>query len=470
MELIDLRTIKPADYNPRILKENAAEKLKESIKKLGCVKPIIVNSTNNTIIAGHQRTKTMLELGITECYAFKIDGINMADEMRFNQLHNRCEYEVNERAPKVKINCPLKCGLNRVNAKDIHIVSRGTLGVLNNIICRLLLQYGEFGMPISDIYGNVKISSAYAFASKLLSKDMYVYVLEDDKLKIALEYFGMNYGDFNYDMLKKNTYIQGLAQMKRLRDGKKGKKASMHSSLYEEDVIPYITGKKHLHILDFGAGQKDYVKYLKSLGYNILGVEPYHRKKKSNEIDVKGNIQDFMSVCRELRYSGKYDVVICDSVLNSVDSMTAERAVIFTCKALCKKGGKIFMSGRPLESQQNRENNTNGAKSMVAYINFFDENNFSALYRNGEWFYQKFHSQTQRENILTLLGGHGEIKFAQSSDFSFHIIADNLQEPSKEDALSALEYEWNLPLPNGKSYGLQKEIKRAYEYAVSKNN
>lgn len=58
MELIDLRTIKPADYNPRILKENAAEKLKESIKKLGCVKPIIVNSTNNTIIAGHQRTKS----------------------------------------------------------------------------------------------------------------------------------------------------------------------------------------------------------------------------------------------------------------------------------------------------------------------------------------------------------------------------------------------------------------------------
>lgn len=473
MEKIDLRTIKPAAYNPRVLMDNAAETLKQSIRELGCIKPIIVNAENRTIIAGHQRTKTMLELGISECYGFVLSGLNVADEMRFNQLHNRCEYEVNDNAPIIRVSVPLKCGLNRVSAKDVQVISRGKLGVLNNILCRLLMQYGEFGMPVCDKKGNIKISGAYAFASKLLSQDMYVYCLDDDKMELALKYFSRNYGEFNYDMLEKKTYIQGFAQMKRLRNGKKGEGASMHSSLYEEEVIPYLKSKsdgKSLRILDFGAGQKDYVKKLQKEGYNIFGCEPYHRVKGTNKIAISDNKRDFLHICRDLTTVGKYDVVICDSVLNSVDSIQAENAVVLTCLALCKIGGKIFISGRPLESQAQRENNVNGIKAMVAYANFFDENNFSAIYRNGEWFYQKFHSEKQRKELLEKLGGVGSICYAKKTKYSFHIIADNVKEPDVQDAISALQFEFNLPLPNGKRYGLHEQIKKAYEYAISTNS
>ena len=111
---IKINDIKPADYNPRILTQNAFENLQNSIKKLGVLKPIIVHAENNTIVAGHQRTRAMKSLGIEEVDAFVISGINQQDECRFNQLHNRCEYEVGDAAPKIRINKSLKLGYNTV--------------------------------------------------------------------------------------------------------------------------------------------------------------------------------------------------------------------------------------------------------------------------------------------------------------------------------------------------------------------
>lgn len=51
-----------ADYNPREIDEESLKTLRQSIKTLGIVKPIIVSG--NLIVAGHQRTKALLAAGI----------------------------------------------------------------------------------------------------------------------------------------------------------------------------------------------------------------------------------------------------------------------------------------------------------------------------------------------------------------------------------------------------------------------
>lgn len=470
MENIDLLSVKPASYNPRILSNDAKDELKKSLSELGCIKPIIVNKSNMTIIAGHQRTKTMLEMGITQCPAFLLNNINAADEVRFNQFHNRCEYEYNIDAPKIHVRQPLQYGYNRVSNANIEILNRGKLAILNNQLCRLLTLYGEFGAPICDINGNVIISSAYAYATKIVGKDMFVYVCEDAKLKKVIKYFSRDYGKFNYDKLKKETYIQGLAQMKRLRDGRKGKANSNRSTLYEMLVIPYLAKVgKGVRILDFGAGQMDYAKKLKSQGYNIQAVEPYHFKRGSTIIDFKGNTARYLSVCRTLKECGQYDIVICDSVLNSVDSKEAEIAVIRTCKALTKVGGVIFMSGRRKEAQDSRESLSNTFEENVgSYVNFYDENGFTALYRNGQWFYQKFHDEKMRSEVLEMLGV-GKVYCFKDRGQNFSIMATKKSEDARDDAISALRFEFDMILPNGKRYGLQDEITDAYDNRKTDN-
>ena len=455
METIKIDNITPADYNPRLLKDDAFEMLKKSIQELGIVKPIIVNKKNGIIIAGHQRTKAMKALGIKECPAFIMD-IDKEDEIRFNQLHNRCEYEISNDAPKVKINAPIVKGFQRVETKDITILDKGKLGALNNELCRLVAKYGDFGCPIADLDGNVFVSSAYARASKLCNRPLWVFGADNvDKI---VDYMSQTYGEFSYDNLPRTTWQQSYAQMFRIRENSK---RYNRSTLYETMVIPFVQNHKKLSLLDFGAGQKDYAKMLKSKGYDIIAVDPYHRKGTSNQIDVTGNKMDYLAICNRIEQKGLFDVVICDSVLNSVDSKDAEINVINTCRALCKPNGIIFISGRCFEQANYQTFREGAVRSKQSDIRFFDKNNFSAQQRQGEWFYQKFHDVEQRNKVLVMIG-EGKVQILHNRRSGFQIMANNTKPLSEEDALKALKAEFNMPLPNGKSYGLQDKIEQSW--------
>ena len=47
MEYIDISILNPAEYNPRLLTNEAQEDLKKSIKELGIIKPIIIRQSDN---------------------------------------------------------------------------------------------------------------------------------------------------------------------------------------------------------------------------------------------------------------------------------------------------------------------------------------------------------------------------------------------------------------------------------------
>lgn len=58
--------LKPADYNPREIREESLAGLKGSIAKFGMIVPIIWNETTGNIVGGHQRYKILLEEGVKE--------------------------------------------------------------------------------------------------------------------------------------------------------------------------------------------------------------------------------------------------------------------------------------------------------------------------------------------------------------------------------------------------------------------
>ena len=123
MEYIDINLLNPAEYNPRLLSEDAQGKLKESITELGIIKPIIIRRSDYRIMAGHQRTKTMKLLGYTHVPAFILDGVNSTDEVRFNQLHNYAECEISDVQPDIRVIIPEGVeGFYTVPNKDILMV------------------------------------------------------------------------------------------------------------------------------------------------------------------------------------------------------------------------------------------------------------------------------------------------------------------------------------------------------------
>ena len=80
---IKISSIKGAEYNPRLLSEQAEKDLINSINRFGQIKPIIVRKENMTIVAGHQRTKIMKNIGYDMVDAIFLEDVKLSDEATF---------------------------------------------------------------------------------------------------------------------------------------------------------------------------------------------------------------------------------------------------------------------------------------------------------------------------------------------------------------------------------------------------
>lgn len=59
METWKRSEIKEATYNPRVITDQSKKKLKEKMKAVGLLQPLIVNRRTNTLVSGHQRLATL---------------------------------------------------------------------------------------------------------------------------------------------------------------------------------------------------------------------------------------------------------------------------------------------------------------------------------------------------------------------------------------------------------------------------
>lgn len=470
-----LEAVAPADYNPRRLSDEAFETLKSSLRDLGIIRPIIL-AADNTIIAGHQRTRSMKAIGITHAPAFVIENANKTDEIRFNQIHNASDVEFGTQTLTVPAFDDEQVGsFVHVDPASITGPTKGRGAGKRNELLRLLTRYGEFSSAVATQAGEVIIGKQYAASCAIIGMPLLTYVLPDHLRELALSYFAESYGVFSYDHLPRTTWGQTLAQMHRLRTGRQ---TANLSTLYEYVVIPRL--QREDRILDFGAGQKDYVKMLRRRGHDIIAYEPYFRFE--NRIDVTQVHRDIDRLCEELRTRGRFDVVICDSVLNSVDSLQAQEDVLVSLAALCRPGGTVYYSGRSLPASNYADDQlltfTASAKRTT---HFFDADGFTAIYSRGVWRYQKMHSYEEVVRMSTDVFGPGFTLFDNDGreieqkeyevdplkySFTWKVATRKRKDLPQGRSKESLAREFNMPLPGNTSYGRSDDIIEAFRAAL----
>lgn len=437
-----------ADYNPRKLPEDKFLKLQESLKLLGIIKPLIVNGDNGVLTAGHQRTRAIKAVGIKTAPVVRIKGINLQDEIRFNLFHN--SIETDKSSTKINLRNATVGEYSILSHNDITIVKNDNAPVVKSI-CGLIAKYGEWGSVVCDEAGNVILNSEYAVAAKLTKTDLIVYVIPDKLKDITLQYLYEEYGDYNYDTLGIKSYNQLYCQMNRLTKG--GRRANK-SSLYDGYVLPFIN--KEMRILDFGAGKCAYVNMLRKKGYNAFAYEPNYQNEKNN-IDMNMVVKMIRDIEKDVAANGLYDVVVLDSVFNSVVSDEVENYVACICRLFLKPDGVFFTGTRNLGHIESKSRNTKVAQKGRG-LEFLDKGNFSATFRSGVWTMQHFHS---KETLSQLLERYYESVecLGTTTSTQIYAIAKNPLKIDREYAEKTLEFELNMEYPNNFRHNQHKKLK-----------
>ncbi|PVZ86719.1 nuclease [Serratia sp. S1B] len=453
----DITNLHGAKYNPRHIDDTDLQMLAESIKTLGLVKPLIARG--NLLVAGHQRTKALRVNGVTRAAVYQLPtAANVYDEVRFNQLHNGTDMDSGDEDCKIA-GLSGKSGFVVVAAGQITANLRARMAYIRREISEMIMKYGPWGGCVATEAGEVIHCAQYALASKAVKAPLTVFVIPTSERARYKKYLDRQYGVFSYGHLEKKTYVQTYAQMMRLREGSR---KDNRSKLYETLVMPYLSNHEHgkkLRGIDFGSGQGDYANFLRGLGFDLLDLELFRRLGAGNVIDRRSVHRMIDAMCQSLKSHGLFDYVVCDSVLNSVDTLEAERSVMTFIKGLCKPGGQVFFSGRRLEFEQaSMRFMKAGAKKSKIY--FLDKDNFTAKYRKGNWFYQHFHSA---DDVRRLAKAHA-LKITQHGNIgsSFQVQATSEQPPSTEALSAAIRYEFELVLPDGKPLGRSADVMDAF--------
>ncbi|MFE2346058.1 methyltransferase domain-containing protein [Kitasatospora cineracea] len=441
VESYPLAGLKPAPYNPRRLSDEAFDRLQRSLALFGCVKPVIVNG-NSILIAGHQRTKSLKAIGQTHAPAILLDGhVSTGDEVQFNLLHNSVETDGSKvRVPR---SGPDAHGWEWIKPEDVTAVSRSNAAIQSEIR-RLVTRYGTWGSIVADSAGRVILNNDYAVVVADLKLPLLCYrlsVQEADELAVWLD---GEYGVYDYTQLGIRAYNQHWCQMHRL-GGDEGD--SNKSTTYEQHVLPEL--RRGQRVMDFGAGELAYIKRVRDQGWDAHWYEPHVKAKgKENALDVAATVSHIRDLQRDVPANGLYDVVVLDSVINSVTSLEFEDAVVTACNSLLAADGVFYTGTRSLGSVERRMSGKK-ARHNGRYrraIEFLDENGFTATFRKGVWTMQRFHSPETLRELMERFFGEVEIRGNPSGGNIYAVCRKPLPLP-EEQRRAALELEFNMEYP-----------------------
>ena len=443
-----LAQLKPADYNPRHLDEEKFVLLQESLRKFGVIKPVIINGENGILTAGHQRTRAMKAIGLTHCPAIRLQGITRTDEIRFNLFHN--SIETNKTPVTLNLDdCELEpetyCYLEHERIQ----FKRNANALIINGMSGLIMRYGGWGSVVCDEEGRVLLNSDYAVACKQLRVPCLVYMIAREQEEEMMRYLSIDYGQYYYDALGVKSYNQLHCQMHRLQ-GKKSRLIT--SSLYENYVLPTL--QKNERTVDFGAGRCAYANMLMKQGYKMLAYEPHFQQKGS--LNIREVVRMIKVLREDIRKHGLMDVVVLDSVLNSVVNSQFEHAVLTTCNALLKQDGRIYIGTRSLPF-------TERLKTFKTYnshgrdIQFLDKENFGATYRSGVWTMQHFHTHDSLRNLLLEYFENVEIK-GRESEVQLYAIASHPRKLPRAKVEEAINVEFNMEYPGNYHHNMHGEL------------
>jgi hypothetical protein len=218
-------------------------------------------------------------------------------------------------------------------------------------------------------------------------------------------------------------------------------------------------------VVDFGAGLADKTQLLIDMGIDAIPFEPYWTGGKDSGFELEEGRDMGRRFLERVAAGDRFDTIFLAAILNSVPFRRDRELIVAICAALCYGHPKAQTIAGVNSDQvfvSHMKNNRSAARGA-------GDGRFALTYETGVTVadlekvpkMQKFHSLPEWRVLWGTQFGKVD---AWDTGEAFLVARCTMpHEPNLETLAEALQFEFELPFPDGERYGLGYEAFDAFE-------
>lgn len=497
LKLVPIDKVRPSTYNPRKADPKRLDVLELSLRKLGFLLPLFADA-GGELLSGHQRHHVARRIGMSHVPVFFVPPMALSERKGINIAFNRgtndldmADTPVNMTEALARANLDLAASLvpdqeiggvdfyRCLNTKSVSLdtllkANRGKWVNYARNMARLL--YGKkITMPIVCTPDHKVVNGIgrlqYAAEKKWKSIDVVYISFEEAELSHAmLNLLSMDFDIHNRyeDLLRYNSFRRARRARKELGQGFIFTVAPKSRSKEFDLGEPKNAAKwKRTHgrtVVDFGAGHLTETKLLRSIGVNVTPFEPY-RLGNGNTINKSESVTIAREFLESVASGKKFTSVFISSVLNSVPFEADRQKIACICAALCDENTRLYACASSATENTSLKV-VHGAKGLAERQSTYAT--FGLDYESGITIgdfqdkpkVQKFHTPSEFyslfKNYFSIVNVEDQLNNVRAT------CAMPDMNAVLSDLRAALEFEFDLPYPDGTKMGLAEEAVEAF--------
>jgi hypothetical protein len=495
IKLEPLEAVAPSTYNPRSADPQRLDLIELSLRKLGFLAPIFADE-NGEILSGHQRHLVASRMGANQLPVFRTRPMGLAQRKALNIVFNRAtnDFDWNSTPEKSTrdlasldvhrlaeaiadkdVDSPefIRCLTpNQVSVKELCRTNSGKWKQYAKNLAKTLHRTGILMPIICKRDGTVinGIGRLEMLAEKKIETAPVVYV-SDQEAAFAEAMMNLLSMDFDVesryaDLLRYNSFRRARRVREELGNGfifaVHGAKACHTFDIFNAKQKAKWVREHGTRILDFGAGHLTETKILQRAGMEVTAFEPYHISK--SEIDKEKSL----SICREfieaVGEGREWTSIFLASVLNSVPFQSDREHIAVLLQALCRPETKVYACASSISETGWRQVNGKAFLNKSNSANIAFRLDYEKGIRIGDFQdkpkVQKYHTLNEFHQLWTPF-----FRSVRVREMSNNITATcaHALPIDKERLRAAIEFEFDLPYPDGSRMELVDNAIKAFE-------
>jgi len=491
IELVPIGDLRPSTYNPREADPDRLELVSLSIRKLGFLLPVYADA-NGELLSGHQRHYIATKLGFTKLPVVRLPVVEDLNRRKaLNLLFNRATNDMLQADTSKSLTEKLQRFAGTLDAAatwpDVDLNSTEAMpciGASMQLITPFLkANSGRWDSYLSMNAGALHNCGAFVpivatpdhqvvnglgrlqFSAENGEKTIQVVMLKEQQATLAkamLNCLTMDFAVHNRyaDLLRHNSFRRAFHTKNSLGLAFILDAFGLNATAGSIDMSDAETARKWKRhygtsVLDFGAGHLDDTERLRKIGVGCVPFEPY--QTTGIDIDKPKSRIYLLEFLKAVRDGVRFDSIFQNSIMNSVPFIQDRQHIVRLISVLCTPNTAVHACAASTNYRDYKtvrgETKVSG-ETLQFQLGYEDHTIVSELHKQPK--IQKYHTPAEWFDLWSVGFERVKASYAEGG-LLVYARCTKPKSLSPSEIRKAIEFEFDLPYPDGSRMGLVTE-------------